>query len=122
MRRSGSANGASARSQNLYVTANSSGNIYQFTPGAVRSTFASSLNLPDGLAFNSAGDLFEADQGSGNVYEFMPGGVRTTFASGLAQPNGLAFDSAGNLYVSQTGTGPVNTGLITKITPNGVQS
>ena len=43
------------------------------------------------LAFNSAGDLFEADNGSGNIYEFTPGGAQSTFASGLSNPFGLAF-------------------------------
>ena len=64
-----------------------SGNIYEFTPGGVQSTFASGLNDPDGMAFNSAGDLFEADYGSGNIYEFTPGGVKSTFASGLNDPD-----------------------------------
>jgi hypothetical protein len=67
-----------------------SGNIYEFTPGGVRSTFASAVS-PDGLAFNSAGDLFEADWDSGTINEFTPGGVRSTFASGLDYPVGLAF-------------------------------
>ena len=39
---------------------------------------------PDGLAFNSAGDLFVADVSSGNIYEFTPGGAQSTFASGLS--------------------------------------
>lgn len=112
---------AHARCQSLYVSDDSS-HIYTITPGGTQSTFASGLNLSFGLAFNSAGDLFEANQYTGNVYEFTPGGVRSTFASGLAQPEGMAFDSSGNLYVSQLGTGPVNTGGITKITPGGVQS
>ena len=68
-----------------------SGNIYEFTPGGTRSTFASGVG-PAGLAFNSAGNLFEADFGSGNIYEFTPGGTRSTFASGLAEPNYLAFE------------------------------
>ena len=54
--------------------------------------------IPTGLAFNSAGDLFEADHGSGNIYEFTPGGTQSTFASGLNAPDGLAFNSAGNLF------------------------
>jgi DNA-binding beta-propeller fold protein YncE len=57
------------------------------------------LNRPAGLAFDSAGDLFEADSGSGNIYEFT-NGVATemgTFASGLS-PIALAFDSSGNLF------------------------
>ena len=116
---------APAQSQNLYVSQSIvvPNRIYTFTPGGTQSTFVSSgLLNPAALAFNSAGDLFEADRGTGNVYEFTPGGVRSTFASGLNQPEGLAFDSIGNLYVSQSGTGPLGTGGITKITPGGAQS
>jgi hypothetical protein len=69
-----------------------SGYIFEFTPGGARSTFASGLNGPYGLAFNSAGNLFEADYSSGNIYEFTPGGTRSTFASGLNFPTWLAFE------------------------------
>jgi hypothetical protein len=48
------------------------GNIYEFTPGGTQSTFASGLNQAYALAFDSAGNLFEADAGSGNIYEFTP--------------------------------------------------
>src|ERR1017187_10301030 len=37
--------------QNLFVSDAGSGNIYEFTPGGVQSTFASGLNQPLGLAF-----------------------------------------------------------------------
>ena len=81
------------------------------------STFASGLTGPVNLAFNSGGNLFEADYNSGNIYEFTPGGVRSTFASGLNGPDGLAFDSAGNLFV-----GAQLSGNIIEIAPGGVQS
>src|SRR5208282_395292 len=116
----------SAQAQNLFVSdyANDtvgSGNIYEYMPSGVQSTFASGLSGPAGLAFNSAGDLFEADELSGNIYEFTPGGVQSAFASRLPNPNGLAFDSAGNLFVSCLG-GQAGTQIIVKITPSGVQS
>ena len=60
--------------------------------GAQNQTWQSGLNAPYGLAFNSAGDLFEADSNSGNIYEFTPAGVQSTFASGLYYPFGLAFE------------------------------
>jgi hypothetical protein len=71
------------------------GSIYKFTPGGAQSTFASGLNAPEGLAFNSTGDLFVADEGigqigSGDIYEFTSGGSQSTFASGL-NPDALAF-------------------------------
>jgi hypothetical protein len=109
------------KAQNLFVADNGSGNIYEFTPDGVQSTFASGLNGPTGLAFNSAGNLFVAD-GSGNIYEFTPGGVRSTFASGYSYseffaPEGLAFDSAGDLFEADNGDGNIY-----EVTPGGVQS
>ena len=66
--------------------------IVEFAPDGAQSTFvASGLTTACGLAFNSAGDLFEADWGSGNIYKFTPDGTRTTFASGLVHPIALAF-------------------------------
>src|SRR6266487_3450587 len=106
---------ARASAQNLFAA--DGGDIDEFTPNGVRSTFASGLNMPAGLAFDAAGNLFVADAGSGAVYKFTPAGVRTTFASGLAVPVGLAFDSAGNLFATE-----FYSGHICKFTPNGVRS
>ena len=47
-----------------------------------------------GLAFNSAGDLFEADRLNGTIYELTPNGSRTVFVSGLDSPYALAFQGA----------------------------
>jgi sugar lactone lactonase YvrE len=94
-------NAANAPAQNLFVSVQSSGNIFEYTPGGAQSTFATGLAYPQGLAFDSAGNLFVADGNS--IYEFTPGGVRSTFAAGLSYPYGLAFNSAGDLF--QTGQG-----------------
>ncbi len=53
------------------------------------------------LAFDSNGNLFEADGLSGNIFKFTSGGAQSLFASGLAHPLGLAFDASGNLFVSE---------------------
>jgi hypothetical protein len=87
------------------------GNIYKIGPNGVPSTFASGLNGPLGLAFDSAGNLFVASFG-GTILKFTPGGSRSTFAIGLNDPEGLAFDSAGNLFVSDGGS-------ILEFSPNG---
>jgi DNA-binding beta-propeller fold protein YncE len=57
----------------------------------VRSTFATGLNAPIGLAFNTAGNLFVANQGDGTIDEITPGGIKNTFTSGLLFPEYLAF-------------------------------
>src|SRR5690242_10680586 len=67
---------SSAPAQNLFVA---DGNIYEFTPNGVRSTFTSELSGPGGLAFDRTGNLFVADVSvdnnsmpSGTIYKFTP--------------------------------------------------
>ncbi len=83
----------------------------------MRSTFDSGLSNPLGLAFNSAGDLFVADNNSGNIFEYTPGGVKSTFASGLDYPDGLAFNSTGELFEGDGGSS-----TIYEFTAGGVRS
>ena len=86
--------------QNLFEADLGSGNINEFTPSGTKTTFATGLDGPAGLAFNSSGNLFEADSFSGTTYEFTPGGTQTTFATGLNAPVGLAFQPASAPEVS----------------------
>ncbi len=59
------------------------------------------LNTPEGVVFDSAGNLYVANYGSNQILIYNPALVQTSSISeGLSGPNRLAFDSAGNLYVS----------------------
>ena len=109
-----------ASAQNLFQS-DGSGNIYEYTLGGVRSTFASGLSVPYGLAFDGAGNLFVCNNRVNSIYEYTPGGVQSTFASGFNGPNALAFDSAGNLFEGDYG-GSLNNGTIYEYTPGGVRS
>ena len=61
----------------------------------------SSLNVPQGVAVDSSGNVYLADTGNGRVLEFAAGGAaQTTVASGLSNPRGVAVDAAGNVYVA----------------------
>src|SRR5439155_11154587 len=53
-------------------------------------------NWPFGLAFDSAGNLFEADgsEVAGTINKFAPDGTRSTFATGLNRPAFLAIQPA----------------------------
>ena len=123
----------SARADTVYATLPSDNSVDKFTASGVASAFAtdpgngSVLNFPVGLAFDSAGNLYVANNsggggGNGSIEKFTPSGVASVFAadpgdgSVLCGPEGLAFDSAGNLYVANDG------GWIEKFTPNGTPS
>ena len=82
-------------------------------PTDSKCTFASGLSYPQGLAFDSAGNLFVAQWGSsgkstiGSIIMITPGGVQSTLATGLSNPDGLAFDSAGDLFEADLGSGNI---------------
>lgn len=81
----------------LYVavaTTSSSGNgaIFKFTPDGKKSTFASGLSLPFGLAFDGIGNLWAVEGFGGMILKFTPDGSESIFATGLSSPHGLAFD------------------------------
>ena len=88
--------------------------IETITPGGTTSVFASGLNYPYGMAFDSAGNLYVANALGNSIEKFTPGGASSVFASGLNIPIGLAFDASGNLYVTDSGDG-----TIVKFTPGG---
>ena len=71
------------------------------TPTGAVSVFAAGFSLPEGLAFDPAGNLYVSND-DGTVSEVTPAGVVSTFAFGFNEPAGLAF-YAGNLYVTDTG-------------------
>ena len=99
---------SSAQAQNLFVsTYTSSGTIYEFTPDGAQSTYVSGLPYSEGLAFDSAGNLFVGIQNLGKIYKYTPGGVQSTFASGLNGSWGLAFDRAGNLFEADALSGHI---------------
>jgi streptogramin lyase len=87
-----------ASAENIYVSCAGNGSIYKFDTSGNRSTFASGLNNPQGLAFDRSGNLYTAT--SSGIYKFNQSGNRSTFASGLNNPQGLTFDSSGNLYAA----------------------
>ena len=71
---------------NIYVSCLGNGTIEKFDSSGNRSTFASGLNSPDGLAFDSSNNLYVANYGGGTIIKFDSSGNRSVFASGLSGP------------------------------------
>jgi uncharacterized repeat protein (TIGR03803 family) len=91
---------------------------------------AASFESPEGLAFDSLGNLYVADTGNATIRKITALGVVSTFAGtadqigsinaiGAAarfnQPSALCFDPVGNLYVVDRGNHTIR-----KITPAGI--
>jgi len=79
---------------------------------------AAELNLPQGVAVDSSGDLFIADTGNNVIREVTSGTISTIAGTGTAGytgdggaatvaeldlPQGVAVGSSGNLYIADTG-------------------
>jgi uncharacterized protein (TIGR03437 family) len=92
---------------------------------------------PQGVAVDSAGNLYIADTGNNRIREVSNGVITTVVGNGLAEfggdngaaanaqlnsPYGVAVDSAGNLYIADTENQrirKVSNGVITTIAGNG---
>src|ERR1700757_4543200 len=98
---------AFAAPQVLFESDFQSGTIFKFTADGTKTSFASGLSGPGGLALDASGNLFEANENSGTIFKFTPDGTKTTFATGLDHPFGLAFDPAGNLFEANAGSGTI---------------
>ncbi len=92
------------------------------------------LYYPEGVALDSAGNLYIADSANGRV-RVVSNGTITTVAGGgtnagdggpaisaMLHPNGVAVDSSGNLYIADRSSNrirKVSNGIITTVAGNG---
>ncbi len=93
-------------------------NVHKFSAsGTDLGVFASAgLSVPRGLAFDSLGNLYVANESNNTVRRFDRSGadLGVFAAAGLRTPVSIAFDSQGNLYVSNA-----LPGIIRKFGPSG---
>jgi len=127
---------------NIYVGDTSNFTIRQITPAGVVTTLAglpgmrggtngtgsaARFELPEGMAVDSTGNIYVADQDASTIRKISPGGVVSTFAGSFTKsgslngtgsaarfnlPADVAVDSSNNLYVADS-----NNCTIRKITP-----
>ncbi|MBL9212269.1 MAG: hypothetical protein JNL92_17550 [Opitutaceae bacterium] len=134
---------------NIYVADAKNFLIRKITPAGEVSTFAGAafqlgstdgtgsaarFFLPYGLAVDSAGNVYVAEQGNHLIRKITPGGVVSTLAGGALQPGfadgngtsarfnmpfGLAIDANGNLLVADSGNNAIRrvnpAGLVTTV-------
>jgi hypothetical protein len=95
--------GPLASADYVYVSNTGAGIITRIDPSGSASIFASGLNSPEGLAFDSIGNLYVANSGDGTISKINSAGNVSIFASGLNSPAALTFDPSGNMYVANPG-------------------
>jgi sugar lactone lactonase YvrE len=119
---------------NLYIGDRDNGAIRKVTPDGTITTSAgigtrgyagdggpatrAQLDQPEGMVFDTSGDLYFADSANNRIRKIDTHGIITTFAgTGVAgysgdgapaskarmQPDDLVFDPAGNLYIAEFG-------------------
>ncbi|TKC60159.1 hypothetical protein FBD94_14690 [Pedobacter hiemivivus] len=129
-------------SGNLYVADYSNHKIRKITPSGVVSDFAgsgslgaangaagiASFNLPMGLSFDAAGNLYVADRGNAMIRKITSAGVVSTLAGSLPRgyvdgpgniakfnpSNDLVLDGDGNIYVADQ-----SNNMVRKVSPTG---
>lgn len=142
---------------NLFVTDTQNHRIRKITPAGVISTFSGSgiagfsgdggqaknamLSYPNGILFDSTGNMLVADEGNNRIRKIDPSGIITTIAgtgqfgysgdggpataAALNLPWAMVMDGAGNLYFSDAGNQVVRkidtSGIITTVAGNGVE-
>jgi streptogramin lyase len=133
---------------NLIIADSNNGVVEQVTPSGTLSIIAgtpgsygppipgpatsSTMDAPTGVAIDSAGNLYIADEGRNQIYEVTPSGTLSIIAgtggsgpptpgpatnSEFYSPSSVAVDSTGNVYISDQGNN-----LIEKVTPSGTLS
>ncbi len=105
-------NGSNVALRGASETIAPSARVSTLTPQLITIVSSSAgLNVPGGLAFDAAGNLYVANLGNNTVTRETPAGAISTLVSssaGLNEPIGLAFDAAGNLYIANYGNGTIS--------------
>jgi sugar lactone lactonase YvrE len=105
--------------------------ILQITPSGQVSVYASGLNKPAALAFDSSGNLYALEMftgavqpgpsviGTGMVVKVTPGKAPQPVVTNLSFPTGMTFGPDGMLYISNVGYGVPEAGQVLKVNLSG---
>ncbi len=88
-------------SGNLYCADYSGDAVFKRTPSGVVTTFVNGLNTPNGLAFNSAGELYVCDNIGSRIYIFDAAGIPLDTIT-ITNPSGIIKDAVSDTMIVTT--------------------
>ena len=101
----------------VYPPLGSSTGLLNEAPTATISGGDTGLDQPTGIALDSSGKIYVADENAASVFVYSALGsstglldvaaiatISTTMTTGLDRPYGIAVDSSGNIYVADDGS------------------
>jgi sugar lactone lactonase YvrE len=92
----------------LVVAEDSNSSVIELPPGGGSAHYVgASFSGPTGLATDTLGDVFVADNGNNRVIEDPAAGGQTTVGTGLTHPNGVAVDQSGDVFIADSGNNRV---------------
>ncbi len=102
---------------NLYGSHYMGTNVYKITPNGVATVFSTGYNTPNGLAFNSMGELYVVDNIGNRIYKLDSLGNRIDTIV-VSSPSGIikSIDSDTMIFTQYAGH------TLRKLSPNGVVS
>jgi sugar lactone lactonase YvrE len=88
----------------VYIVDNGTGSVEKVPPMSPQTTPITGLNSPQGIAVDSAGNVYITNTAVNEVLKYPAGGGSpVSIATGLNKPQGVAVDDVGNVYIADTG-------------------
>jgi sugar lactone lactonase YvrE len=88
----------------LFVTDDNTGDVFEIPPGGARVTLQTGFNIPLGIAVDNAGNVFVADEGNNDVVEILAGGGGWQWVgTSLNAPRNVAVNAQGDLFIADAG-------------------
>ncbi|SDW37824.1 Por secretion system C-terminal sorting domain-containing protein [Lutibacter oricola] len=91
----------------LYFSSETSGKVIQINANLTTTDYTTGLFTPEGIAFDSNGNLYVADRNDRKLFKITPTGTKTTVASNITNIRGVAVSPTDEVYFTSYNSFPV---------------
>jgi len=90
----------------LYFSGENSANVTKVNSDLTSEAYANGFFTPEGIAFDSDGNLYVADRNDRKLFKITQNGVKTTLATSIRNIRGVAVSPANDVYFTTYNTLP----------------